>query len=188
MAATNSKLDEAIRRLSRNDTTLTSLDLKGNIFGNQVGDEGALRLAEALTQNSTLTSLNLIFNKMGGEGAGRLAEALVINSTLITLDLSSNQVGDEGAARLAEALAINSSLTTLDLWNNEVGDEAVGRLAEALATNSSLTQVHFDSDMNTRLLADAHLDRNKDNLEKKSASLCFMLLPSLSLGGVEPSE
>ena len=156
MASTNDQLEEAIRRLSRNDATLTTLDL----LSNDVGDEGA----------------------------GRLAAALATNSILITLDLSSNQVGDEGAARLAEALAINSSLTTLDLWNNEVGDEAVGRLAEALATNSSLTQVHFDSDMNTRLLADAHLDRNKENLEKKSASLCFMLLPSLSLGGDEPSE
>ena len=184
MASPNDQLEEAIRRLSRNDATLTTLDL----LSNDVGDEGAGRLAAALATNSILITLDLSSNQVGDEGAARLAEALAINSTLTTLDLYKNQVGDEGAGRLAVALATNSSLTTLDLWNNEVGDEAVGRLAEALATNSSLTQVHFDSDMNTRLLADAHLDRNKDNLEKKSASLCFMLLPSLSLGGVEPSE
>src|SRR3989338_1151162 len=57
MAASNSKLDEAIRRLSRNDTTLTSLDLKGNLFGNQ--GEGVRLLADALTINSTLTFLGL---------------------------------------------------------------------------------------------------------------------------------
>ena len=72
MAATNSKLDEAIRRLSRNDATLTTLDL----YGNQVGDEGAGRLAEALATNSTLTSLNVRWNGVGAAGAGRLAEAL----------------------------------------------------------------------------------------------------------------
>ena len=54
-------------------------------------------------------------------------------------------------------------------------------MAEALAINSSLTQVHFDCDWNSKRLVDAHLDRNKGNLEKKSASLFFMLLPYLLL-------
>src|SRR3989338_8396920 len=105
MSASNNKLDETIRSLSRNDATLTALYL----CSNEVGDEGAGRLAEALTTNSTLTTLDLEENRVGDEGAGRLAEALVTNSTLTTLYLGSNQVGDEGAGRLAQALVTNST-------------------------------------------------------------------------------
>ena len=209
MAATNDKLDEAIRRLSRNDATLTTLSHIGvkdgaaaagrlaealatnstlttlELSANKVGDEGAGRLAEALVTNSTLTTLYLFSSEVGDEGAGRLGEAIATNSTLTTLLLSDNQVGDEGAGRLAEALATNSTLTTLNLCINGVGDEGAGRLIEALATNSSLTAAYFKLDRNTRYLLDAHLDRNKGNLEKKSASLFFMLLPSLSLNNDE---
>ena len=104
------------------------------------------------------------------------------------MDISYNQVGDEGAGRLAEALATNSALTTLYLSENKVGAAGAAKLAEALATNCSLTQVNFDWDLNTRRLVDSHLDRNKGNLERKSASLFFMLVPSLSLDSDEPSE
>ena len=51
-----------------------------------------------------------------------------------------------------------------------------GWLAEALTINSSLTRVYFFWDLNTRCLINAHLDRNKGNLEKKSALLFLMLL------------
>src|SRR3989338_8629223 len=151
MAATNNLVDEALLRLSRNDTTLTTLGL----CGNEVGNEEAGRLAEALATNSTLTIFDLSVNEVGDEGAGRLAEALTINSTLTTLDLSFNQVGKEGAGRLAQALVINSTLTTLHLSDNKVGD--------------------------SRRLVDAHLKRNKHNLKKKSESLSWLLLPLISL-------
>ena len=72
MAATNNRLDEAIRRLSRNDATLSTLDL----IYNPVGAAGAGLLAAALATNSTLTTLILEGNGVGDEGAGRLAEAL----------------------------------------------------------------------------------------------------------------
>ena len=117
-----------------------------------------------------------------------MAEALAANSALTSLDLSFNQVGDEGAGRLAEALATNSTLSTLDLRHIQARDEGAMRLAEALVINSSLTEVKFDWDSNTRRLVDAHLDRNKGNLKKKSASLFFMLMPSLSFDGDETNS
>src|SRR3989338_7250322 len=209
MAASHNRLDEAILGLSHNDTTLTTLFLRNNQVGdeeagwlaealatnstlttldlrmNQVGDEGTRRLAEALTINSSLTTLNLRGNQVGDEGIVWLAEALATNSTLTILQLCDNQVGNEGAGRLAEALITNSTLTTLNLSLNDVGAEGAWQLAEALASNSSLTTVHFYCDPNTRHLVDAHLDRNKKNMEKKSASLFFMLLPSLSFNNDE---
>ena len=85
-------------------------------------------------------------------------------------------------------MTTNSTLTTLDLNDNQAGNEGARRLAEALATNSSLTELIFDWALKTEILVNAHLGRNKANLEKKSASLFFMLLPSLSLDDDELSE
>ena len=141
-----------------------------------------------MATNSTLTALILGGNQVGAEGAGRFAKALSSNSILTTLDLSANSVGEEGAGRLAGALAINSTLTILNLYKNLVKDEGAGRLTEAMATNSTLTRFDLNWDSNTRLLVDAYLDRNKGNLEKKSASLFFMLLPALFLDSDVPSE
>ena len=78
-------------------------------------------------------------------------------------------------------MSTNSTLTTLELSGNEVENEGAGRLAEALATNYTLTEFHFDCDTKTSRLAVAYLNRNKFNLEKKSAMLFVMLLPLLSL-------
>ena len=128
MAASHNRLDEAILGLSHNDTTLTTLFLRNN----QVGDEEAWWLAEALATNSTLTTLDLRMNQVGDEGTRRLAEALTINSSLTTLNLRGNQVGDEGIVWLAEALATNTPLINLHLSSNQVGAEGAGRLAEAL--------------------------------------------------------
>ena len=108
------------------------------------------------------------------------------DTTLSILDLDHNQVGAEEARRLAEALTTNSTLTTLDLRYNKVGSAGARRVAEALATNSALTEVTLDWDLKTGRLVNAHLDRNKGNLKKKSASLFLMLLPTLLLNDDKP--
>ncbi|MDP2436953.1 MAG: hypothetical protein Q8P67_14475 [archaeon] len=59
MAASHNWLDEAILGLSRNNTTLTTLDLCSKAVGT------VARLAMALSTNSTLTTLNLRANQVG---------------------------------------------------------------------------------------------------------------------------
>ena len=50
-----------------------------NLGNNDIGAEGAERLAAALERNTTLTSLNLGFNGIGAQMAERLARALDLN-------------------------------------------------------------------------------------------------------------
>ena len=57
---------------------MTSLDLRGN----EIEDEGAKALAEALLMNKSVTDFNLDGNYVGDEGAKALAEALIENDTL----------------------------------------------------------------------------------------------------------
>ncbi|CAK0829396.1 unnamed protein product [Prorocentrum cordatum] len=92
-----------------------------DLHGNRVGDEGAERLAEALSAPGALPRLQwitLFENRVGDEGAARLAEALRAPGALPRLQelyLFTNRVGDEGAARLAEALRAPGALPRLQL-------------------------------------------------------------------------
>jgi len=52
-------------------------------------------------------------NNVGVEGAEKLATALQQNTTLAWLDLSHNSIGDEGAEKLAAALETNATLSWL---------------------------------------------------------------------------
>lgn len=113
--------DEEVKVLAVN-TTLTDLDLKNN----NINDEGIKFIAA----NTTLTSLDVSLNNVGDEGV----KALAINTTLTVLGLSWNNISSEGA----KWLAANSSITSLNIGLNNIGD--VG--ARALASNTTLTTLN----------------------------------------------
>ena len=117
------------------NTSLTTLDLSGNSFG----DDGATSLSQALAANTSLTTLNLSLNFIGAEGATSLSQALAVNTSLTTLYLSHNSISNAGATSLSQALEVNTSLTTLDLSHNSIGAEGATSLSQALAVNTSLT-------------------------------------------------
>jgi Ran GTPase-activating protein (RanGAP) involved in mRNA processing and transport len=98
---------------------LTSLDLNSN----NIGDEGAKAIAEALKRlMAVLTSLDLNSNNIGDEGAKAIAEALKVNAVFrgfFWLRLECNNIGDEGAKAIAEALEVNAVLTKLNLCGNK---------------------------------------------------------------------
>ncbi|CAF4598864.1 unnamed protein product, partial [Rotaria magnacalcarata] len=54
---------------------------------NEIGDNGARYLAEALQINKTLKSIPLMRNKIGGKGAQYLIQALQHNQTIKSLEL-----------------------------------------------------------------------------------------------------
>jgi Ran GTPase-activating protein (RanGAP) involved in mRNA processing and transport len=119
----------------RVNRSLTRLSADGSIRC-----AGAIALANALTENVTLTELNLSENSIAAAGAASLGEALAANSTLTKLNLSENSIGAAGAASLVGALARNSALKTLSLYSNDIHDEG-GSLAEALAETLSVNTV-----------------------------------------------
>ncbi|KFH68943.1 hypothetical protein, variant [Podila verticillata NRRL 6337] len=114
-----------------------------DLRGNSIGDNGAQALSETLKTNSTLTTLDLRGNSIGDNGAQALSKTLKTNSTLTILDLQENSIGDSGAQALAEALKINSTLSTLHFKRNSIGDNGAQALSEALKTNSTLTTLNL---------------------------------------------
>ena len=113
------------------------------LSGNFIGAEGATSLSQALAVNTSLTTLELSDNSIGAEGATSLSQALAVNTSLTALDLSGNSIGAEGATSLSQALAVNTSLTTLNLSWNFIGAEGATSLSQALAVNTSLTTLNL---------------------------------------------
>lgn len=99
-----------------------------NFYGNYLGDEIAIALAD----NTTLTTLNLVVSNISDIGAA----ALATNKTLVTLDLGANNITDMGA----KALAKNTTLKNLALGSNSIGN----RGATAFAANKTLEKLDLD--------------------------------------------
>ena len=98
-------------------------------------------LAQALRVNTSLSSLDLHSNSIGAEGANSLAQALRVNPSLSSLDLSPNSTGAEGANSRAQAFRVNTSLSSLELPCNSIGAEGANSLAQALRVNTSLSSL-----------------------------------------------
>eukprot|EP00051_Salpingoeca_urceolata_P025188 m.448271 g.448271 ORF g.448271 m.448271 type:complete len:548 (-) comp20315_c14_seq30:319-1962(-) len=115
----------------------TSIHLSGILME----DDGVAALGQALTANTTLTSLTWEKSEIGHASA--FGQALATNTTLTSLDLSDNHIGADGAAALGQALAANTALTSLHLHYNKIGHAGAAALAQALAVNTTLTSLHL---------------------------------------------
>ncbi|CAE7258667.1 NLRC3 [Symbiodinium sp. CCMP2592] len=92
---------------------LASVDctIKINLARNDIGDDGAKVLAEALKINRSVTEISLTRNNIGDDGAQALAGAIAINSSIVKVDLSFNsRIGEVGAQALEEVRQANSSV------------------------------------------------------------------------------
>jgi len=116
----------SIVRIERQRNKLTTLGLACC----EIGPTGAKEIAEWVSV-SALTDLNLMWNQIGDEGAIAIGEALRVNASLTSLDLANNWIGDKGGVAIANALAVNATLTKLGLGYNSIGDEAKGTIRNA---------------------------------------------------------
>jgi len=98
---------------------LVRLDLSCN----NIGDEGAKMIADALKVNQRLKTMSLIGNIIGDDGAKFIADALKDNHCLKMLLLSNNSICDDGAKMIADAMKVNHSLRTLVLSDNKISSD-----------------------------------------------------------------
>eukprot|EP00511_Aplanochytrium_stocchinoi_P002917 CAMPEP_0204843886 /NCGR_PEP_ID=MMETSP1346-20131115/48242_1 /ASSEMBLY_ACC=CAM_ASM_000771 /TAXON_ID=215587 /ORGANISM="Aplanochytrium stocchinoi, Strain GSBS06" /LENGTH=984 /DNA_ID=CAMNT_0051983107 /DNA_START=91 /DNA_END=3046 /DNA_ORIENTATION=+ len=137
-----------------------------SLEANEIGPEGAGRIADALKINKCLQNLNLGFNFIKDEGASRIADALKINKSLQNLNLGSNEIGDNGAVAIGNAILKNKkcALVTLHLRGNKIDARGAEKIAEVLKINNTLQELNLDdNDINGTLLNDIYalLRRNR---------------------------
>ncbi|NXS97264.1 DRC5 protein, partial [Jacana jacana] len=111
-----------------------------NLCNNQIRHLGAQALAQALAENSTLTSLNLRLNCVEDEGGEAIGRALLTNSTLKSIHLGSNNLSEPTATLFSQVLAQNTTLTSINFSCNHLGLDGGKQLLDGLANNKALTE------------------------------------------------
>eukprot|EP01079_Euglenida_sp_SAG-EU17-18_P006089 gene6089-1089_t len=102
---------------------VTALDLfQGGVV---LGPLGCEALSNGLTENWSITYLQLRRCNIGPEGMEVLSSALRLNRFIKRLGLARNRLGDGGCVVLMQALRDNAVLEELDLEFNEIKDEGL---------------------------------------------------------------
>ncbi|CAH3042682.1 unnamed protein product [Pocillopora meandrina] len=153
-----------------------------NLTRNQLTDEAAKYLAEAINSNNTinnkncqLRTLSLWKNNISDIGARYLADAINNNNCqLRTLNLWENNISDIGAQHLAEAINNNNcQLHTLDLTYNNISDIGAQHLADAINNNNCQLRTLELSANNISHIGAQHLAKaiNNNNCQLRTLNL-----------------
>lgn len=168
------------------NTTLQTLDISLNPF-----DSGAIEaLGTALSVNTTLTELNLQI--CFSESSAPLAIGLRSNTTLTSLDISKNNMTEDDAALFGETLSLNTTLSKLCILNMFTKREGYENIARGMKNNFSITSLGLTTlPMDSRdvlLEINQILERNRDNLFHRYATLCDLLMKVIDLSEDLPEE
>ena len=96
------------------------INLKVLEIGNHITDLAADDIATVLSHNTQLQEFGVGKNNLRSAGAIKIAKALQNISTLTTLYINDNQITDEAALAddIATAVSCNKKLQELDISNN----------------------------------------------------------------------
>ena len=120
--------DAGLATLLTIGTCLTTLKLGGNLLGKM--DWKKQQITRALSNNETLTELDLSSNGLGDKGIKHVCTALVTCKSLIKLDLSFNQPGR--SKELPDLLRLHPALTDIGLEEKDSFGKLDSRAKEAI--------------------------------------------------------
>eukprot|EP00198_Chlamydomonas_reinhardtii_P008040 XP_001697377.1 RAN GTPase activating protein, RANGAP1 [Chlamydomonas reinhardtii] len=106
--------------------------LKGKLFNNMSGDEGAAHIAGLLARAPRMEDIRFASSRVGPAGGIALAQGLMSGSCLVRLDFSDNPLTAEAAPALAAALARQPALRVLNLNDTGLGPDGVAALCGGL--------------------------------------------------------
>ena len=111
-----------------------------------ITEDGAIQITRAVTDNHSLTELDMFINCIGDPGAVALGEMLKHNTQLTSLKIGRCGIGPEGCFQIVSALTQNTTLRLLWMGSNTIGEEAAKLMGEILGQNESLQDLHMEFD------------------------------------------
>ena len=129
----STELASAIASVITRNTLIERLSLSGN----NLNDDGVIRIARSLYKLSGLRIFDLEDNNITEESADALAAVISNNTKLEELYLGNNQL-QLGTIKIAISLQKVSTLKVLDLDNNSITERAAKQLSIAIKKNISL--------------------------------------------------
>ena len=119
----NQNLDDLIIFLQDSNKSLESL----NLYGNLIGNENTIKICDCLGRyiEHKLIYLNLGKNNIHDESSSSLCSMLKLCTRLRTLNLSHNWLHNKSGAEIIKVLSSNYELKTLDISWNLIGDDLI---------------------------------------------------------------
>jgi hypothetical protein len=137
--------DEVAKLISDAISNNTSLTVINLNNNNKISADGAKYLSDALKTNTTMKEINLDTNYISNKGSKYISDALKTNTNLTFISLNHNKITDDGVKFISGALKTNTTLKRINLENNYISDEGVKYISDALKTNTTLTRINLDS-------------------------------------------
>ena len=114
---------------------------------------------------------NLNWNQIGDNGAIVLADALKVNPSITSINLKHNSIGNDGAAAIAEALKVNPSITNINLNWNRIGTVKKKAIDKELNTNQKLLELSTTKLLNQQELSNPAFQTLRAHLDQPSAHI-----------------
>ena len=118
------------------NVVLQELDLSCNTF---VDPKSKDLIAKVLRSNKTLKIVSLRKAKLGDQAIRKLAEALLDNTSLTSLDIGDNEMKESATIAIGNLLSWNKTLKELNLQNNPIKPSEAIR--QGLMNNASLHNI-----------------------------------------------
>ncbi|XP_065138173.1 leucine-rich repeat-containing protein 71 [Paramisgurnus dabryanus] len=164
----NSLPEQSYHLIIGEGSMLSYLSLRNNRIGEEGARLIGSALSTVHSSNKTLLSLNLAFNNIGDAGAIYIAQGLRFNRSLRCLSLSYNHIGDKGAAHLAEVLS-SFALTHEEIVERrrlimKREESTLVQPSQVSLTDSTSLSVHSSSSLDHNPNKGV---KKKDNLKKE---------------------
>lgn len=161
-------VDESIRRVKENDSTLEQLNLN-NI--KNISLEKLQQLFQVMKTNTNLKILSTANVEMPDSIGSLVAEMLEENKTLLTLNVESNRLTGAVIADICRATLANQTLVDLRISNQRsqvLGNKVEMDIATSISKNSTILRIgiHLDT-LGPRVKVQEKLKKNWDLLRKK---------------------
>uniref|UniRef100_A0A8C5WFK0 Leucine rich repeat containing 45 n=1 Tax=Leptobrachium leishanense TaxID=445787 RepID=A0A8C5WFK0_9ANUR len=171
---------EALGKLLRHNSSLTSLTLEWNSLG--MLEDAFSMLCDGLSFNQTLQKLDLRNNQISHTGAEELALALKRNVTLQELDLRWNNIGLLGGRAMLSCMETNRSLLKLELSGNNIPSDVLKAIEQAVEHNQERQMMKRDN-VSQRQILTKEVQSLKQEKNKQVRSFFFFSLEDLVLIG-----
>ncbi|PAA88996.1 hypothetical protein BOX15_Mlig012991g1 [Macrostomum lignano] len=114
------------------------------IVDNKLDTKSIAYLCHAVWECASINSFTLAGNEFTDEGLSIVIELLVATRHLHTVSLRDNRIRDVHGPKIAELLEQNRSITNLDLSYNQLGDTAAQYIGPALAENDRVRHLNLN--------------------------------------------
>lgn len=96
-------------------------------------------IIDAVTTQTSLTALDILYNRLTPEKGEQLATALAQNTSLTRLQLDGNLLTDVGAIKIAAAISSHPTLRSLHLDNCLITSEGIPSILTSISPITTLT-------------------------------------------------